>query len=110
MRDLFGLDPRKSVLFTEHPDLLWAACDPQKPIVYGPTFREFGYPVFDGGPAIATMAFDPWTGQALPPSVRDAFFDEAEKRLGHEVGLFDAELKTLPEAFHGEQWWIERGL
>lgn len=110
VRAAFSLDPRKSVLFSTFPDLLWAACDPQLPIVYSPVFREFGYPVFDGGPASSTMAFDPWTGKALPPSVRDAYFDEAEKLLGQDVGILDDELDTLPEAFRGEAWWIERGL
>jgi hypothetical protein len=110
VRDLFALDPRRSVLFPEFPDLLWAACDPQLPIVYAPILREFGLPVFDGGPSYLTMKFDPWTGKALPPSVRDAYFTEVEKRLGLEVGILDEALETLPAEFRGEAWWIERGL
>ena len=39
VRAAFGLDPRKSVLFAAFPDLLWAACDPQQPILYAPVFR-----------------------------------------------------------------------
>jgi uncharacterized protein DUF6980 len=109
VRTLFGLDPRKSALFAEFPDLLWAACDPQQPILYSPAFREFGFPVFDGGPAYITMSFDPWTGKKLPCSVRDAYFAEAEKILG-PVGILDDALDTLPPAFRGEAWWVERGL
>jgi hypothetical protein len=109
VRQVFGLDPRKSVLFEEFSDLLWAACDPQQPIVYSPAFREFGYPVFDGGPSVTMLLFDPWTGKAVPPSVRDAYF-EAEKLLGREVGLLDDALDSLPEEFRGEAWWISRGL
>lgn len=110
VRDAFDLDPRKSALFDAYPDLLWAACDPQQPIVYSPVFREFGMPVFDGGPAMTTLRFDPWTGKELPTSVRDAFFEEAEKILGHEVGVLDEELDTLPDAYQNETWWIEKGL
>ncbi|MEM8644250.1 MAG: hypothetical protein AAGF09_05130 [Pseudomonadota bacterium] len=110
VRQVFDLDPRKSKLFEEFPDLLWAACDPQQPIIYSPVFREFGMPVFDGGPAMTTLKFDPWTGKALPASVRDPFFEEAEKILGHEVGVLDEELDTLPAAYQSEVWWIEKGL
>lgn len=110
VRAVFGLDPRKSTLFEAHPHLLWAACDPQQPVLYSPAFREFGFPVFDGGPAVTAIDFDPWTGTGLPPSVRDAYFEEAEKLLRQEVGLLDDALDTLPQDFDGEAWWIERGL
>ena len=50
------------------------------------------------------------TGAPLSPSVRDAYFAAAEKLLGHEVGLLDDALDTLPDAFRSEAWWIERGL
>ncbi|MHA1517692.1 MAG: DUF6980 family protein [Alphaproteobacteria bacterium] len=98
------------MLFDTFPDLLWAACDPQQPVVYSPVFREFGMPVFDGGLASTTIGFDPWTGKALPASIRDAHFDAAEKIFGHEVGILDDELDTRPEAFRGECCLIERGL
>ena len=110
VRDVLDLDPRKSNLFSVFPDLLWAACDPQQPIIYSPVFRELGIPVFDGRPAMTTLRFDLWTGPALPTSVRDAFFAEAEKILGHEVGVLDEELDTLPEPCQSEAWWIEKGL
>ncbi len=110
VRELFSLDPRRSVLFAEFPDLLWSACDPQLPIVYAPSFREFGAPVFDGGPSYMSLRFDPWTGKALPSSVRDAYFAEAEARLGGKVGLLEEKLGSLPDEFRGERWWIERGL
>jgi hypothetical protein len=106
----FGLDPRRSVLYAEFPDLLWSACDPQQPITYDPVFREFGIPVFDGGPSQMTLSFDPWTGRALPGSVRDAYFDEAEKRFGPDVGILDDILDTLPQEFRSEAWWIARDL
>ena len=110
VRKAFDLDPRKSVLFPTFPELLWATCDPQLPFIYSPVFREFGTPVFDGRPAMTTMRFDPWTGNVLPPSVRDAYFGEAEKLLGCEVGIFDDDLDTVPDAFNSEVWWIEKGL
>ena len=109
VREAFDLDPRKSSLFDTYPDLLWATCHPQKPIVYSPAFREFGMPVFDGGPAMITMDFDPWTGKALPPPLRDTYFEEAEKLLGHEVGIFDDALDTLPDVFRSEAWWLQKG-
>ncbi len=110
VREVFDLDPRKSILFNDFPDLLWAACDPQEPVIYSPVFREFGMPVFDGCPSMTTLRFDPWSGKPLPASVRDAFFDEAEKILGHEVGVLDEELDTLPASYQSEAWWIEKGL
>lgn len=110
VREQLDLDPRKSSLFSQFPDLLWAACDPQQPIIYSPAFREFGMPVFDGGPAMTTLKFDPWTGKELPASVRDAFFDEAEKILGKDIGILDEEIDDLPAEFHSEAWWMERGL
>lgn len=110
VRRLFGLDPRRSVLFAEFPELLWAACDPQIPIVYSPVMREFGTSVFDGGPSYTLMQFDPWTGKVLPPSLRDAYIAEAATLLGREVGILDEALEDLPEEFRGEDWWIARGL
>ena len=97
-------------MFPEYPDLLWAACDPQQPVIYSPVFREFGMPVFDGGPAMTMLRYDPWTGKELPRSTRDAFFAEAENILGHDVGVLDQELEMLPPAYQSEAWWIEKGL
>jgi hypothetical protein len=42
--------------------------------------------------------------------VRDAFFEEAEKILGRDVGVLDEELDTLPPVYQSEAWWIEKGL
>mgnify|MGYP001548297233 FL=1 len=110
VRDVFKLDPRKSALFSDYPDMLRAACEPQQTVIYSPVFRELGMPEFDFGPAMTTLRFDPWTGQPLPRSVRDPYFEEAEKILGRDVGVLDEELDTLPAAYQSEAWWIEKGL
>ena len=110
VRHAFNLDPRRSVLYAEFPDLLWSACDPQAPIAYDPVFREFGMPVFDGGPSRMTLPFNPWSGKPLPGSVRDAYFDEAQKRFGPDIGILDDVLDTLPQEFRSEAWWIARDL
>jgi hypothetical protein len=110
VREVFDLDPRKSQLFNDFPDLLCAACDAQQPVIYSPVFRGFGMPVFHGGPSMTTLRFDPWTGKPLPESLRDAFFDEAEKIIGHELGVLAEELDSLPAAYQSDAWWIEKGL
>lgn len=109
VRRAFELDPTRSQLYGQFPELLRWACDPQLPISYSPSFREFGVNVFDGGPATQGFSHDPFSGRALPSSVRDAWFKTVETLLGREVGILD-ELPDLPAELDGEEWWIKRGL
>lgn len=49
------------------------------PIVYWPQFREFGIRVLDGGSSLIVLNTCPWCGQRLPESLRDKWFEKAER-------------------------------
>lgn len=103
--DAFSLDPRRSALYGAFPELLRSACDPQIPLVYSPDLREFGLMVFDGGPAIQTFSFDPFSGKKLPESLRDRWYDDLDAR-----GIDPHGETPLPEGYGDETWWVGRGL
>ena len=100
VKEAFGLDPRKSILYTDFPELLKSVCDPQLPTVYFPKLREFGLVVFDGG-AFQLISFDPWSGKPLPKSLRKTWFDHFE---GLGIELWE-ELEKVPEPYKDETWW-----
>ena len=100
VKEAFELDPRKSVLFSDYPELLETACDLQLPIVYSPKFREFGLIVFNGA-AIQNISFDPWSGKPLPGSLRETWFKHFES-LGIEPW---EEAEKVPDRHQDETWW-----
>ena len=77
--------------------------DIRMPVVYWPTYREYGLQL-TGSEAMQAIAFCPWCAEPLPTSVRDEFFDRLEA-LGLETDDPD-----LPLEFRSDVWWIERGL
>ena len=72
--------------------------DERVPVVYLPRFREFGLTV-DGGPVIQMIEYCPWCGLALPPSLRDKYFERLD-RLGVEV-----DSNELPLDLRSDAWW-----
>ena len=97
-----------SVLAKDFPELFARVGDDETAIIYWPKYREFGIPVLDGGPSIISISHDPFSGKALPPSVRDEWFATVEKLLGRPYG--DPQEPPLPDEFASEAWWIARGL
>lgn len=73
--------------------------DPDIPITYTPKFREFGVRVLDGGNSALGIAFCPWCGEKLPSSLRDAWFDELERRGIDPAG------SEIPAEFSDDQWY-----
>jgi hypothetical protein len=67
---------------------------------YGPAYESERY-------LEQQLRFCPFTGKALPGSLRNRFFDEIEK-LGLVDGL--ADIERAPAEFQSETWWIARGL
>lgn len=76
-----------------------ALANPEVPLVYGARLREHGIPGHDAG-WTATIAYCPWCGDPLPPSLRDAWFDELDR-----LGLDPTDEERLPVAFRSDAWW-----
>jgi hypothetical protein len=103
VKEAFGLNPKASILEREYPSLLKAACDPQLPLVYRPDIREFGLIVFNGGPSYQQMYFDPWSGQPLPKTLRDKWFETVEQLGIHPID----DRNAIPARLKDETWWKE---
>lgn len=73
--------------------------EPDYPIVYHDTFREYGLQIQDGGPSTYELVYCPFCGERLPSSVRDRWFDALEAQ-GPDVDSPD-----LPAAFTTGAWW-----
>jgi hypothetical protein len=97
----------QSVLRNDYPDLFFFLDREECGIAYSPSFREFGLRVRPQSPVQQQLRFCPFTGKALPGSLRNRFFDEIEK-LGLVDGL--ADIERAPAEFQSETWWIARGL
>lgn len=106
--EVFGLDPRKSALFGDFPKLLARACDPQSPVLYDPSAREFSL-METWGPAVIVISHCPWTGKALPGSLDDLWYELVSSELDTEDWTYEDVRARLPE-FVAEDWWISRGL
>jgi hypothetical protein len=83
-----------------------AISDPTVPIEFIAKFNEFGVKVLDGPTSDAWLnrgkinfTYCPWCGQRLPESMRDAWFEEMEKR-----GI-DPWADDVPEEFKDDTWY-----
>ena len=72
---------------------------------YEPVFREFFLIVRADAPVTQQIHFCPFSGKALPPSLRHKFFDILEAQ-GWRGNIF--ELDTAPDEFQSERWWLDR--
>lgn len=72
---------------------------PDMPIVFTAKYREFGLQIMDGGSSCIRLGFCPWCGQKFPTSLRDAWFDELEKR---EI---DPYAENIPAEFSDHRWY-----
>ena len=68
-------------------------------IDYSPKLREFGILIHDGGASKASISFCPWCGSALPPSLRDEWFDRLD-----QLGI-DPWVDEIPSAYTSDEWW-----
>ena len=80
----------------------YALEEPDIPITYSPKFREVGIEYLDGGTSILLLSFCPWSGDKLPESLRDAWFDELERR-----GI-DPHEGPIPPEFQTDQWYEQK--
>lgn len=79
-----------------------AAC-PDSLVEYIAKFDEYGLIVHDGTSSIVTIAFCPWCGVQLPPSRRDQWVSEMERR-----GI-DPWQDPIPEPFQDDAWYRAAG-
>jgi hypothetical protein len=78
------------------------ACeDPDSPVIFKPRFREYGIKILDGGSSSLAISFCPWSGDKLPESLRDEWFDRLEA-LGIDPGI-----DTIPSEFQDEHWYMK---
>ncbi|MEM8813311.1 MAG: hypothetical protein AAGF59_11895 [Pseudomonadota bacterium] len=105
----FGLDPRKSVLFDRFPELMTIVCDPQVPVIYDPSARQFAF-METWGPALRVFEYCPYTGQQLPPELSDTWCDLIDTLMGTQDWTSADVRKQLGDAYFTEAWWIERSL
>ena len=104
-----GLDPRRSVLFADYPELLIQACNPQVPVLYDPSIRRFALKE-TWGPAMQTISHCPWSGRKLPEDLTDQWFDLIEELMGTDDWSTDEARARLSADYFNETGWIERGL
>jgi hypothetical protein len=76
-----------------------AVRDPDVPLDYNDRFREYGIRILDGGSAHLNITHCPWCAEALPPSLRDEWFDAIE-----EMGLRAGD-PAIPEEYLSGAWW-----
>lgn len=107
--EAFGLDPRKSVLFGEFPELLARACDPQCPVLYDPSERQFSL-METWGPAVLVIRFCPWSGRPLPKPLSEEWHEAVIVALGTDDWSYDDARAKLPRDYWTEAWWSARGL
>jgi len=69
------------------------------PMIYVPKLREFGIRVLDGGTSYIELLYCPWSGDKLPASLRDHWFDELERR-GIDPGTDE-----VPPEFLDHRWY-----
>ena len=69
------------------------------PVIEIPKFREIGIVYADGTSSFQQIAFCPWCGKRLPPSLRDEWFRRVEA-LGFEIG--DTE---IPVEYQSDAWF-----
>ena len=72
-------------------------------IVYLDHFREYGIRVLDGGSALQSIYFCPWSGDRLPASLRAQWFDIVE-----DFGM-EPDDPNLPSELQSGEWWRKRG-
>jgi hypothetical protein len=77
----------------------YALDEPSVPLVWTPKFREIGIWVLDGGDSNIVIVFCPWCGNKLPESLRNAWFDELERRN------IDPAEDEIPPQFLDERWY-----
>ncbi|MCA5011785.1 MULTISPECIES: DUF6980 family protein [unclassified Enterococcus] len=73
----------------------------EKVIYHDERFDEYGIIIHDGGRSYITITHCPWTGEKLPESKKNQWFDELEK-LGFEDPISDYE--AIPEEYKSAKW------
>jgi hypothetical protein len=94
----------QSSLENQFPEL-FSAMENGASITYSPAFREFYIGIRSASDGIL-IAYCPFTGRALPCSLRDEWFDRIESLGLFPVGaVFDWNDPSIPPNFHTEAWW-----
>jgi hypothetical protein len=106
---VFGLNPSKSSLYDEFPDILDSACNPEFPVLYSPSIRRFSL-IETWGPAVRIIKYCPWSGKRLPKDLDDEWEKIVPETLGNEDWTYDEAREKLPNEFHTEEWWVKHGL
>lgn len=73
----------------------------EKVIYHDERFDEYGIIIHEGGQSYITITHCPWTGEKLPESKKDQWFDELEK-LGFEDPI--SEYEEIPEEYKSAKW------
>ena len=74
---------------------------PESPVTYDSRFREFAIRLLDEGPSYLQLIYCPWSGDKLPESLRERWFDELERRGIDPWG------DAVPEKFSDDRWYTE---
>jgi hypothetical protein len=97
----------ESTLRDAFPDLFAFIDKGECGLGYSPRVREFHLAVRPRSDVVQLLNFCPFSGKALPPSLRGAFFDALDE-IGLTNGLADVD--KAPVEFQSELWWLSRGL
>ena len=75
--------------------------NPEVPISYRSSVREWVLEVVDGGTSAIVLLFCPWCGERLPPTLRDRWFDVLDS-----LGLEPGDPRT-PVELASDRWWLD---
>ncbi|WP_321385098.1 DUF6980 family protein [uncultured Enterococcus sp.] len=75
--------------------------DTNKLIYHDIRFDEYGLIIHDGGQSYIVITHCPWTGEKLPESKKELWFDELEAR-GFEDPL--SEYDSIPNEYKSDKW------
>jgi hypothetical protein len=84
--------------------MVWLLEDRNMPVVYSDQFREYNVVSIGDSHEAFTLSFCPQDGVALPPSLRQAWFDLADS-LGLDVSIFELEDPSIPLDMRSGAWW-----
>lgn len=78
--------------------MAWALRSPDVTIRYAADFREYSVAISDGGTSGLVFKACPFCGQLLPPSKREDYFAELERR---DLEVFEETLTDMQD----DSWW-----
>ena len=85
----------------------WALEDSRSPFNFNDRFREYSVSVNDANQSALTLTYCPFTGERLPASLRDEWFETLE-RAGVDISIGEMDDPRIPSDMQTGEWWRAR--